>query len=248
MLLYGLTDCGIYRKQNEDYYTAAVWQKKEGFYLGVVCDGMGGAKGGALAGRTATETFVSAMQEGTDDVERAMKGALRRANEAVYKKAKEDGEALDGMGTTLVAVLACDDTVCVLHVGDSRAYLLHDGTLFRLTEDHSYVQALVAEGKLTATEAEASPYKNIITRAVGVKERVEGEIGAFIWSEGDRLLLCTDGLSGFVKESEIWDVLSEDKDISLVAHELVAAAERGGGEDNITVLLIENKKETTQNA
>lgn len=247
MLLYGLTDCGMYRKQNEDYYTAAAWRHKDGFYLGVVCDGMGGAKGGALASRTATEAFVASMQEDGSGVERAMRHALRRANTAVYKKAYEGTERMDGMGTTLVAAVANEDTVCVLHVGDSRAYLLHNGTLFRLTEDHSYVMALVGEGKLSEAEAEKSPMRNIITRAVGVKDKVEGDIGAFIWSEGDRLLLCTDGLSGAVKESEIWDILSEDKDISQAAHELVSAAEFGGSEDNITVLLIENKKETIPN-
>lgn len=247
MLLYGITDCGLYRKQNEDYYTAAKWQHRDGFYFGVVCDGMGGAKGGALASRTATEAFVISMQGDTGSVERAMRTALRRANGAVYKKAVEDA-TLSGMGTTLVAAVANEDTVCVLHVGDSRAYLLHDGTLFRLTEDHSYVRALVEEGRMSEAEAETSAMRNIITRAVGVKEKVEGDMGAFIWSEGDRLLLCTDGLSGFVKESEIWDVLLEDKDIGELAHELVSAAERNGGDDNVTALLIENKKETMQNA
>ena len=101
---------------------------------------------------------------------------------------------------------------------------------------------------MSEAEAETSAMRNIITRAVGVKEKVEGDMGAFLWSEGDRLLLCTDGLSGFVKESEIWDVLLEDKDIGELAHELVSAAERNGGDDNVTALLIENKKEIMQNA
>jgi protein phosphatase len=107
---------------------------------------------------------------------------------------------------------------------------------------------LVAEGKLTKEEAEKSPYKNILTRAVGVKDEVEGDADAFLWTEGDRLLLCTDGLSSYVTEREIWDILSEDKDVSRIAHELITAAECHGSEDNVTALLIENKKEILENA
>ena len=247
MLLYGLTDCGMIRTQNEDYYAAAAWQGREGHYLCVVCDGMGGAKGGAYASRTAADAFVRAAQAEKGTVEKCLRRALKAANTAVYEKARADKEQYGGMGTTLVAVMANEDTLCVMHVGDSRAYLLHGGTLFRLTEDHSLVQSLVAEGKLRPEEAARSPYKNVITRAVGVKDKAEGEIGAFIWTEGDRLLLCTDGLSGPVSEDEIWDILSEDKDISHVTHELIAAALAHGGDDNITALVIENKKETFGN-
>ena len=157
MLLYGMTDVGLYRKENEDYYAAAAWRHREGFYLGVVCDGMGGAKCGALASRTATEAFVASVQEDASEAGETLKNALRRAHEAVRKKAAEGGEEREGMGTTLVAALACDTAICLLHVGDSRAYLFHDGTLFRLTEDHTLVQSLVAEGKLTGDEAQKSP-------------------------------------------------------------------------------------------
>ena len=248
MLLYGTTDCGLYRKENEDYYAAAAWQHREGFYLGVVCDGMGGAKCGALASRTATEAFVASVQEDDGEAGDVLKNALRRASDAVREKAASGGEERAGMGTTLVAALACETAICLLHVGDSRAYLLHEGKLFRLTEDHTFVRSLVAEGKLSEAEAEQSPYKNILTRAVGVGEETEGDVGAFLWTEGDRLLLCTDGLSSYVTEREIWDILSEDKDVSLIAHELIAAAECHGSEDNVTALLIENKKEILENA
>ncbi len=248
MLLYGMTDCGMLRTHNEDYYTAALWQGRKGFYLGVVCDGMGGAKGGAHASRIATEAFVRTAQAEKGTVEKCLRRALAAANTAVWQRAKEEKGELAGMGTTLVAAMVSEDTLSVLHVGDSRAYLLHDGTLYKLTEDHSYVQALVAEGKLRPEEAAGSPYKNIITRAVGVKEKVKGDMGAFVWREGDRLLLCTDGLSGAVSESEIWDILSEGKDISQLTHELIAAALAHGGDDNITALVIENKKETLKNA
>ena len=247
MLLYGMTDVGLYRKENEDYYTAAAWQHKEGFYLGVVCDGMGGAKCGALASRTATETFVASVQEKDGEVADALADALRRANAAVREKALENEER-QGMGTTLVAALACETAVCLIHVGDSRGYLLHEGELYRLTEDHSLVQALLAEGAISEEEARDSLYKNVITRAVGVEDAVEGDVSAFLWSEGDRLLLCTDGLSAYVTEKEIGEIMSEDKDLSDVARELITAAECHGSEDNVTALLIENTKEKQRNA
>lgn len=248
MLVYGMTDCGLYRRENEDYYTAAAWQRRRGFCLGVVCDGMGGAKCGALASRTATEAFVASVQEDESEATNALRNALRHAHDAVRKKAAEGGEERTGMGTTLVAALACDDTLYLLHVGDSRAYLLHGGKLLRLTEDHTLVGALVAEGRLSEGEAKKSPYKHILTRAVGAREETEGDTSTFPWTEGDRLLLCTDGLSSYVTEREIWDILSEDKDVSRIAHELVTAAECHGSEDNVTALLIENKKESSENA
>ncbi|MBO5755326.1 MAG: Stp1/IreP family PP2C-type Ser/Thr phosphatase [Clostridia bacterium] len=247
MLLYGMTDVGLYRKENEDYYTAAAWQRGEGYYLGVVCDGMGGANCGALASRTATEAFVASVQENRSDVAETLTVALRRANEAVRKKAAEDEERR-GMGTTLVAALGSEETICLLHVGDSRGYLLHEGSLYRLTEDHSLVRALLAEGKIGEEEAEKSPYRNLLTRAVGAEDEVTGDLGAFLWSEGDRLLLCTDGLSSYVTEKEIEEIMAEEKDISDVAHELITAAECHGSEDNLTALLIENKKEKQKNA
>jgi protein phosphatase len=243
MLLYGLTDPGMVRDCNEDYYAAALWPGRKESFLLVVCDGMGGAKGGAHASRLATEAFVRRMTEERGRPTAALARALGAANAAVWERAQADKENCEGMGTTLVAAVAEPGRVTVLHVGDSRAYLLRNGELIGLTLDHSYVQSLVAKRRITAAEAKDSPLRNYITRAVGVGKRVKGDVAAFPWREGDRLLLCTDGLTGLVSEKELGEILSEDTDISHVTHELVAAACAHGGEDNITALVIENKKE-----
>ncbi len=253
MNIYGMTDIGTVRRQNEDYFgycrltppprLKGRRDTAEQALLGVVADGMGGANAGEVAARLAAETFLESVKaSGKKDVERAMRTAIASANTAVYKEA-QGNPALSGMGCTVAAVLAYDDTLALLHVGDSRVYLAHAGRLLLLTRDHSYVQELVDAGRMSAEDAKYSMYKNIITRAVGTHERVEEDFALCRWEEGDRILLCTDGLTGFIEEREICSVLSEDIPVEDVARELIAAANARGCDDNLTALVIENKKE-----
>ena len=253
MKAYGMTDTGMYRPDNQDYYASCALvppprvkgariRDTEAF-LAVVCDGMGGAKGGAVASALAAETFVETMRSTrAKDAQSAMMQALAAANRAVYGEATAK-ETLQGMGTTLACALAYSDRLALMHVGDSRIYLWHQGHLLLLTHDHSYVQQLVDAGRMTAEEARHSRYKNIIMRAVGTAAEVEGDFAYCLWEEGDKVLLCTDGLTGFVEESEISGILSEDVPGEIVVRELIGAANSRGCDDNLTAFLLENTKE-----
>ena len=291
MKVYGLTDSGICRAENQDAYAAyrIAWRRRrhlfhsrlegevqhqmlgcsfEGAFgretleasplmpneegveeavIAVVCDGMGGVLGGEIASRLATEAFVKGLSEGyTGEADVSLGQALQAANDAVYYRAEED-RALHGMGTTVVAAVADGREIALLHVGDSRAYLFHDGEVLLLTHDHSYVQELVDAGSITEAEARRHAKKNLITRAVGVGRSVEADLLRVPWSEGDRLLLCTDGLSNYIDERELLAIFSDSADLCIIAHELIGAANCKGGEDNITALLLENVKENRKN-
>jgi protein phosphatase len=217
------TDVGRVRKGNEDSYTA-----KEPLFA--VADGMGGHQGGEVASSLALETIGKG--------EGPLEQLVREANVAVYERAAQD-PGLAGMGTTLTALLADGDGLRLAHVGDSRAYMLRDGKLQRLTKDHTVVERLVDEGKLTAHEAEIHPQRSILTRALGVDESLLVDQGAIEPRPGDRLLLCSDGLTGMIDEDRITKLLIEHADPQKAADALVDAANEVGGQDNITAIVID---------
>jgi serine/threonine protein phosphatase PrpC len=217
------TDVGRVRKGNEDSYTA-----REPLFA--VADGMGGHQGGEVASSLALET----IGKGDGPLEQL----VREANVAVYERAAKD-PGLAGMGTTLTAVVADGDVLRLAHVGDSRAYMLRDGKLQRLTKDHTVVERLVDEGKLTAQEAEIHPQRSILTRALGVDESLQVDQGAIEPRPGDRLLLCSDGLTGMVDEERITKLLIDNQDPQKAADALVDAANEVGGQDNITTIVID---------
>ena len=217
------TDVGRVRKGNEDSFTAS-----DPLYA--VADGMGGHQGGEVASSLALEVLGKA--DGT------LEELVRRANEAVHQRASED-PGLAGMGTTLTALRADGEVLRLAHVGDSRAYLLRDGTIQRLTKDHTVVERLVDEGRLTPHEAEIHPQRSILTRALGVDEAVQVDQGAIEPRTGDRLLLCSDGLTGMVDEERITRMLSEIGDPQEAADALVESANEAGGQDNITAVVID---------
>jgi protein phosphatase len=217
------TDVGRVRKGNEDSFKA-----EEPLFA--VADGMGGHQGGEVASSLALET----IGKGGGPLEQM----VREANEAVYRRAAGD-PGLSGMGTTLTALRADGDVLRMAHVGDSRAYMLRDGRLQRLTKDHTVVQRLVDEGKLTAQEAEIHPQRSILTRALGVDESLQVDQGAIEPRPGDRLLLCSDGLTGMVDEERITRLLTENPDPQAAADTLVTAANDAGGQDNITAVVID---------
>ena len=239
MKLAGKTDVGRVRQENQDDYRAG--ELPGGAVWALVCDGMGGAKGGREASQGACNVIENFFQEqyaqcGVGQEEPFLKKALLYANRFVFQKAAHE-EALAGMGTTAVCALVRSGNVYLCHAGDSRAYLIRDGKLTQLTHDHSYVQELVDCGTITAEEAEHHPQKNIITKALGVDYRLEPEFTAAKLKREDRLLLCTDGLTNMVPVEEMEELLAQGAFYDL-PDRLIEAANAHGGSDNITALLL----------
>lgn len=239
MKLAGKTDVGRVRQENQDDYRAG--ELPGGAVWALVCDGMGGAKGGREASQGACNVIEKFFQEqyaqcGAGQEEPFLKKALLYANRFVFQKAAHE-EALAGMGTTAVCALVRSGNVYLCHAGDSRAYLIRDGKLTQLTHDHSYVQELVDCGTITEEEAEHHPQKNIITKALGVDYRLEPEFTAAKLKREDRLLLCTDGLTNMVPVEEMEQLLAQGTFYDL-PDRLIEAANAHGGSDNITALLL----------
>ena len=239
MKLAGKTDVGRVRQENQDDYRAG--ELPGGAVWALVCDGMGGAKGGREASQGACNVIENFFQEqyaqcGAWQEEPFLKKALLYANRFVFQKAAHE-EALAGMGTTAVCALVRSGNVYLCHAGDSRAYLIRDGKLTQLTHDHSYVQELVDCGTITEEEAEHHPQKNIITKALGVDYRLEPEFTAAKLKREDRLLLCTDGLTNMVPVEEMEELLAQGTFYDL-PDRLIEAANAHGGSDNITALLL----------
>jgi serine/threonine protein phosphatase PrpC len=223
------TDTGRQRQANEDSYFARA-------PLFAVADGMGGAQAGEVASRIAARAFE---RKRTLSVEEPAEGQLeqiaQRANREIHKLAQEDSSRA-GMGTTLTAALLRDDEVALGHVGDSRAYLLRDGRLKRLTKDHSLVEELRRQGRLTEEQAEEHPQRSIITRALGPEPSVNVDTMTFPARDGDVFLLCSDGLTTMVPDEQIQEILVNSRNLRTAVNKLVDAANQGGGRDNITAV------------
>ena len=168
-------------------------------------------------------------------VKNLLNSAISVANSAVFNKAQESNE-LKGMGTTVVVVMVVGSVAVIAHIGDSRAYLLTDYSVKAITKDHSYVQLLIDTGKITEDEAKRHPDRNIITRAVGIEHVVDAEIDIVDINIGEKLLICTDGLNGYVEDSDIFKIVNKYGDSS--TEKLVEAANNAGGHDNITVVIM----------
>lgn len=237
MVYYGQSDRGKKRRENEDSFQA---EYKNGILVAVVCDGMGGANGGSVASTLACNSFVSALFDllpGKLPVDSAILAAVRKANDEVYQVSVDDLR-LSGMGTTLVAVVFAEGALWTVNVGDSRIYHYAGGRLRQLTTDHSYVQTLVEKGEITEKEARNHPKKNVILRAVGVEENVKCDIEKHTDPEG-YYLLCSDGLSNYFDREAFEMILGKDADAREKTKELIQYANAGGGEDNITVVLVD---------
>ena len=239
MKLAGKTDVGSVRPENQDDYRAGELNSDAAW--GLVCDGMGGARGGREASMSACDVIEHSFHEQyaqclPGDEETFLKRALISANRFVFQKASRE-EELAGMGTTAVCALVRGGNAFICHAGDSRAYLVRDGRLTQLTHDHSYVQELVDCGTITAEEAEHHPQKNIITRALGVDYRLDPEFTSLPVQKGDMLLLCTDGLTNVLPKEKIEEIFTKGGFYD-IPDRLVDAANAGGGPDNITALLL----------
>jgi PPM family protein phosphatase len=228
---YAGTDTGLQRRANEDSLLARS-------PLFVVADGMGGAQAGEVASKIAVESFHAGLPHDASPEEALAAHALA-ANARIHELSRENAEQA-GMGTTLTAVYVGEQEVAIAHVGDSRAYCLRAGELMRLTDDHSLVDELIREGRLTPEEAEEHPQRSIITRALGPEETVEIDTRSFRARPGDVYLLCSDGLTSMVAEPRLGEILREHAHARLrdAGEALIAEANRAGGRDNITVILL----------
>ncbi|MDQ4095611.1 MAG: Stp1/IreP family PP2C-type Ser/Thr phosphatase [Actinomycetota bacterium] len=225
------SDVGRVREGNEDSYLVHE-------PLFVVADGMGGHLAGDVASSTAVDVILNNSDTASASDPQSLAELIRSANAAIWEKATND-PSLRGMGTTCTLVLLNENRAHIAHVGDSRAYLLRDGSLRQVTEDHTLVARMVKEGRLQPEEAEHHPQRSIITRALGVDADVEVDLDSLDLQAGDRLLLCSDGLSGMIDHSSIESALQDHDDPQDAAEELIRRANAAGGEDNITVVIID---------
>jgi len=224
------SDIGLARVRNEDSYLV-----KEPLFA--VADGLGGHKGGNVASSMALQLIESTAAADEDNLGRLVE-RIKEANRQVLERGETDKD-LRGMGTTITALLAADGKAHVAHVGDSRAYRLRDGTFQQLTEDHTLVQRMVREGKLSEEEAAAHPQRSVVTRALGMDEDVPVDQLTLDVQEGDRVLLCTDGLTSMVGRERIKEILESEAEPQAACDRLIDAANRAGGDDNITVIVVD---------
>lgn len=239
------TDAGLIRLINED--RAAVRDEFNGFTLAIVADGMGGHQAGEIASQMAIELVETEMRSvltadmTVEQRKDTVRSAISVANDRVFEIASKQAR-YQGMGTTVVAALATSTDLVIGHIGDSRAYLVSNDSIRQLTEDHSLVNELIKSGQITQEEASVHPLRNVVTRALGTDKQVDVDVVHTAWRTGDVLLLCSDGLSGLVGESELYSVITDRRDLQDKVDRLVERALEEGGGDNITVVLLANDK------
>ena len=242
MQYWAITDPGCVRPQNQDTYQIEVLDKNT--LLCVVCDGMGGAKSGNVASTLAADVFVEEVRRTWTpnmDMEKQdymLRGAVKLANFTVYDQAQQF-EEFDGMGTTLVAVLIQGKNATVINVGDSRAYALDESGIHQLTNDHSLVQMMIRHGELTPEQARSYPGKNLITRAIGTEASVECDVFHHRVNKGERMFLCTDGLSNLLDDQEILFEVVHGQDDETLCERLMAIAKNRGAPDNVTCVFVQ---------
>lgn len=253
MNIYGLTDKGMIREANED--CIGISCLTNGITIAVVCDGMGGAAGGKIASSIAEETFMSTLTIAIEEIEKtkfdskkiknAIKESIEKANLAIYEKALADS-SLRGMGCTLNAVVFCESKskIYYANVGDSRLYMIKKREIKQLSKDHSYVQMLVDNKEITEEEAQDHPQRNLITKALGIKENVEPDIAErrISLKSETYFLLCSDGLHGLVPKEKLKKVALSTINIEEKVFTYIRLANEAGGDDNISAILLSTKE------
>ena len=237
---YAKSDIGRVREINQDYYYISNSLDEVQLYM--LADGMGGYKGGEIASKLAVQSAKSYIENNFKEIPKDKESiiqlvgsSMEYANMVVYEKSKEDPE-LEGMGTTLEICLIYNNKAYIGHVGDSRIYRIRKDVIRKLTKDHSYVQKLIEDKKITREEAKSHPKKNMLTKALGCTPYVEPDIRARNFERGDIFIMCSDGLTNMVDEKRIYELVTQD--INKAADELINEANAAGGYDNITVIII----------
>ena len=240
MDVWGITDAGMVRKQNQDYYLTISLPNA---MAAVLCDGMGGARSGNVASKLASETFLGEVRRAfrpelpPDKMESILETAVNLANTAVFENSKLS-EEMYGMGTTLVGVLIHNGTLYTVNVGDSRAYFINPDEIRAITTDHSLVELMVQRGEITREQAKSYPGKNVITRAIGTEASVRCDLFRTPLQPGDSVLLCSDGLSNLLADQELlFEVVHGVKKEDCCQRLLDIARDRGAP-DNVTAVLI----------
>ncbi len=237
MKTFSITDAGILREMNQDYYFASDTPVGKLPNLFIVADGMGGHKAGDYASRYTIERVVASVSRNdSDEPITIIREAIDKANELLVAESKED-MSKSGMGTTLVIGTIIGNKLFVANIGDSRLYVVGQH-MRQITRDHSLVDEMVRLGEINADEARVHPDKNIITRAVGTSEHVEADYFEVELSDEDVILLCTDGLTNMVNDEEILDIISKNDSVEVATEKLINVANANGGKDNITVMII----------
>ena len=231
LIAHGKTDRGLVRKENEDAFCI---EKDLG--LLAIADGMGGHASGEVASKMAIEILRDSLRKGGQPFPERLHSGVKLANKAIYEAARSQPQ-LNGMGTTLTAVQLDGHRLSIAHVGDSRVYLVRGGVIEQITDDHTLISEQVARGMMTKEEAARSDMRNILSRALGIAPEVDVDIEALTASEGDQLVLCSDGLSELISDDEILSEVQSSKKPEIVCDELVNLAIQRGGEDNITVIV-----------
>lgn len=234
-----LTDIGLVRRENQDAcYTS---ERPVGNLpnLFIVADGMGGYQGGKQASERALQTMIQSIENDTEtEVFKVLDKAIQDANRRVFCEANEES-SLQGMGTTVVAATIVDNKLYVANVGDSRLYTVSPGMITQITKDHSLVEEMVRLGELERSKARSHPKKNMITRAVGALEDCKADFFEVRLKEEESVLMCSDGLTNMLDDEQIRNIMNSQRDVIEKSEKLVEAAKNSGGEDNITVVVIE---------
>jgi protein phosphatase len=240
VIISAKTDVGAFRDNNQDAFLCGSFINGDSW--AIVCDGMGGVSGGQIASKLCIEKAAAVIKKGyrnrmsVKSAKNLLESAISAANAVVFEESLKDRE-LQGMGTTIVAAVIIGSIAVIAYVGDSRAYILND-TVTRITTDHSLVQLMIDTGRITPEEAKTHPDRNIITRAVGIENFVDADIEIVDISPEDKLLLCTDGLTGVVEENDILSIVNEYHEVS--AEKLIEKAIENGSRDNITAVIVDS--------
>ena len=240
MKIAGKTDIGMVRSSNQDFYLTG--EISNSVSWAVVCDGMGGANGGNIASETAAKTVSDQIkmsyrnEMSSNSIKYLLMSAITAANSDVYDMAMKD-ESLSGMGTTVVAAIVINGMAYIAHAGDSRAYVIGDNSITQVTRDHSIVQSMIENGEITEEEAKTHPNRNVITRALGVTEKIDIDYNEIQLDTDQSLLICTDGLTNFVENKQILEIIGNNKFYEY-PEKLIEKANENGGGDNITVVMM----------
>ena len=237
---FAKTDIGKAREINQDYYS--IPKSDQDLQLFILADGMGGYNGGEVASSLATQAAKSYIEDNFTKVEHTkeaililIKNAIEYSNKVVFEKSKSVPE-LEGMGTTLDVSVIYNNKIYIGHIGDSRVYRIRNKVMRKLTKDHSYVQQLLEDKKITREEAMHHPKKNMLTKALGCTSFIDPDLRARALNKNDIILMCSDGLTNMVSEEEIYEITKENP--KEAANNLIMLANKNGGYDNITVLII----------
>lgn len=240
-----LTDRGQIRSVNED--AGGIFFNRANQLLAIVADGMGGHQAGEVASEMATDIIKNAWKKtdkfsAADKVEQWLTKKINKMNESIYNYSQKNKE-YEGMGTTVVITACTDDFTTIAHIGDSRCYLLNERGFTQMTEDHSLVNELVRSGEISKGDARSHPRKNILLKALGTEQVVKADIKSISWENNNKLLLCSDGLTNELSDDELLEYLQLDESIEVVTSKLIDLANERGGEDNITLAIIEKDSE-----